>query len=238
MTLHTIEKRFAMIPARGGSKRIPLKNIKEFLGHPLIYYSIKAALESELFEHVIVSTDSEEIAEIAKNLGAEIPFLREKKLADDFTGTGDVTKDAYRRMKALGFDADTVCTVYATAPLLNGEYLKKAYQQFKNEKADYLYACCEFPFPIQRAQFLDENKIPTPVMPQYMSWRSQDLPKTYQDAGLFYFYSKNYFVDPQTAPLSLRGFEMPRHRVIDIDTKEDWDYAQAMVKAVNELHLN
>ncbi len=238
MTLHTVEKRFAVIPARGGSKRIPLKNIKEFLGHPLIYYSIKAALDSELFEHVIVSTDSEEIAEISEHLGAEIPFIRDKKLADDFTGTADVTKDAYTRMCSLGFDADTVCTIYATAPLLTGEYLKKAYKQFQQDNADYLYACCEFPFPIQRAQFLDKNKIPTPVMPQYMSWRSQDLPKTYQDAGLFYFYSKNYFIDPQTAPLSLRGFEMPRHRVIDIDTKEDWDYAQAMVKAVNELNLN
>lgn len=238
MDLPTAKKNLAMIPARGGSKRIPLKNIKEFLGHPLIYYSIKAALDSKLFEHVIVSTDSTEIAEIAKSLGAEIPFIRDPKLADDFTGTADVTKDAYTRMCSLGFDADTVCTIYATAPLLTGEYLKKAYKQFQQDNADYLYACCEFPFPIQRAQFLDKDKNPTPVMPQYMSWRSQDLPKAYQDAGLFYFYSKNYFTDATATKLTAKGFEMPRHRVIDIDTKEDWDYAQAMVKAVNELNLN
>lgn len=231
-------KRFAVIPARGGSKRIPRKNVRDFMGKPLLSYSIAAAKESGLFDRVVVSTDDEEIAAVARDCGAETPFLRAKNLADDHTGTFAVTKDAFLRLKESGFDADVTCCVYATAPLLTGEYLKKAYAVFEEERADYLYACCEFPFPIQRAQYLDEHHAPTPVMPQYMSARSQDLPKTYQDAGLFYFYSRAEFEPQPGHTLINRGFEMPRHRVIDIDTPEDWDYAQAMCRAVRELGLD
>ena len=229
-------KRLAVIPARGGSKRIPHKNIKEFLGKPLIAYSIEAAVKSQLFSKVIISTDDEEVATVAQKYGAEVPFMREKTLADDFTGTFAVTVDAYKRVKAQGFDADVICCIYATAPLLTSSYLTEACSFFEKEKADYLYACCEFPFPIQRAQYLDEHKSPTPVTPQFMASRSQDLPKTYQDAGQFYFHTRKNLI-ATGEPMIKRGFEMPRHRVIDIDTPEDWDYAQAMAKAVTELGL-
>ncbi len=229
-------KRLAVIPARGGSKRIPHKNIKDFLGKPLIAYSIEAAVKSELFSKIIISTDDEEIATVAKKYGAEVPFLRDHNLADDFTGTRAVTIDAYERLKDLGFDAEVICCIYATAPLLTAKYLIDAYNFFKKEQADYLYACCEFPFPIQRAQYLDEHKAPTPVTPEFMASRSQDLPKTYQDAGQFYFHSRRNLT-AKDEPMVNRGFELPRHRVIDIDTPDDWDYAQAMAKAVNELGL-
>lgn len=234
----TSSKKLALIPARGGSKRIPHKNIKEFLGKPLIAYSIEAARDSGLFERIVVSTDDQEIADTAVKYGADVPFMRDKTLADDFTGTFAVTQDGYRQMRLLGFDADFVCTIYATAPLLTGEYLKKAWELFADEHADSLYACCEFPFPIQRARTLDEHHEPHWVMPEHAMTRSQDLPKTYQDAGLFYMYSRAMLLNPKSPTLVHRGFEMPRHRVIDIDTPEDWNYAQALAKAVSELNLD
>jgi pseudaminic acid cytidylyltransferase len=230
-------QRLAVIPARGGSKRIPRKNIKDFNGRPLIAYSIDAALKSGLFTKVIVSTEDEEIAAIARESGAEVPFMRPMNLADDHTGTFDVVVDAYRNMKALGFAADEICCIYSTAPLLTGGYLKQACAKFEQEKADHLYACCEYPFPIQRAQYVGEDGTPAPVMPKYMSWRSQDLPKAYQDCGMFYFYSSHYLEEPGFKGFVSRVFEMPRHRVIDIDTMEDWKYAQAMCRAVQELGL-
>ena len=232
----TDQKLLAVIPARGGSKRIPHKNIRQFAGKPLIAYSIEAAQESGLFARIIVSTDDEEIASVAENCGAEIPFMRDPKLADDFTGTFAVTQDAYRRMQKSGFDADCVCCIYATAPLLKGIYLQRAYDFFLKEKADFLYACCEVPFPIQRAQYLDEHMKPTPVMPEYMPSRSQDLKKTYQDAGLFYFHSPRDLTQSGDDEIK-RGFIMPRHRVIDIDTPEDWILAEALSRAVKELDL-
>ncbi len=228
----------AVIPARGGSKRIPRKNIKEFNGRPLISYSIDAALKSDLFTRVIVSTDDQEIAAIAKDCGAEVPFMRSAKLSDDHTGTFEVVRDAFLRMKDQGFDACETCCIYSTAPLLTPDYLKKAHARFEGEGADYLYACCEYPFPIQRAQYIGEDGTPVPVMPKYMSWRSQDLPKAYQDCGMFYFYSRRILEDPGTPGLVSRAYEMPRHRVIDIDTMEDWNYAQAMCRAVTELGLD
>ncbi|MGN0908763.1 MAG: pseudaminic acid cytidylyltransferase [Succinivibrio sp.] len=227
----------AVIPARGGSKRIPRKNIKEFNGRPLIAYSIDAALGSGLFQKVVVSTDDPEIASIAAKCGAEVPFMRSASLADDHTGTFEVVRDAYLRMKDLGFCADETCCIYSTAPLLTPGYLRKAHERFEGEGADYLYACCEYPFPIQRAQYIREDGTPVPVMPQYMSWRSQDLPKAYQDCGMFYFYSRRILEDPGAHGLVSRAFQMPRHRVIDIDTMEDWNYAQAMSRAVSELGL-
>ncbi|MDY5733802.1 MAG: pseudaminic acid cytidylyltransferase, partial [Succinivibrio sp.] len=141
----------AVIPARGGSKRIPFKNIKDFNGAPLISYSIKAALDSGVFSKVIVSSDDKKIIEVATQYGACAPFVRDKSLADDFTGTYDVVVDAYKRLKQSGENIDNVCCIYATAPLLNGFHLKRAYQKFIEEKADTLTSICEFPFPIQRA---------------------------------------------------------------------------------------
>ncbi|HEY9203118.1 MAG TPA: pseudaminic acid cytidylyltransferase, partial [Sulfurimonas sp.] len=150
-------KCIAVIPARGGSKRIPKKNIKEFHGLPLIAYSIKAALESKLFAKVIVSTDDEEIAEIAKEHGAEVPFVRPKELSDDFTGTGDVVKHAIDYLKKRGEEFDYVCTIYATAPLLQAKYLIEGYEKLKESDAVNAFSATSMPFPIWRTFKIDKN---------------------------------------------------------------------------------
>uniref|UniRef100_UPI00402AB0A9 pseudaminic acid cytidylyltransferase n=1 Tax=Succinivibrio sp. TaxID=2053619 RepID=UPI00402AB0A9 len=228
--------KIAVIPARGGSKRIPLKNIKEFNGAPLISYSIKAALESKLFDKVVVSTDDEKIASVAKSFGAEVPFLRDKSLADDFTGTFAVVKDAYLKLKDSFSSLDTVCCIYATAPLLKAKHLQEAYNLMQNAHAKSVISICEFPFPIQRAFVKDDNGNLSYREPKFAPMRSQDLQKCYQDCGLFYFYDKSCF--EYSKDYQSIGYAMPRHRVIDIDTPEDWDYACAMAKAVEELKLD
>ncbi len=228
-------KGIAIIPARGGSKRIPHKNIKDFNGKPLIAYSIEAALNSKIFSEVIVSTDDEEIKEVALKYGALVPFMRDKNLADDFTGTFDVTRDAF--FKCIKDDYEFATCIYATAPLLTPKYLQDSFDLFKKDNVDYLYSCCEYPFPIQRSCYL-ENNTPTPFMPDCMLMRSQDLKKAYQDAGQFYFYKKRYLENTNIDNLIKRVFIMPRHRVIDIDTMEDFDIARAMAKVVMELNLD
>ena len=169
--------KIAVIPARGGSKRIPLKNIKEFNGSPLISYSIKAALESKLFDKVVVSTDDEKIASVAKSFGAEVPFLRDKSLADDFTGTFAVVKDAYLKLKDSFSSLDTVCCIYATAPLLKAKHLQEAYNLMQNAQAKSVISICEFPFPIQRAFVKDDNGNLSYREPKFAHMRSQDLKK-------------------------------------------------------------
>ena len=241
-------KLLAVIPARGGSKRILHKNIKDFLGRPLIAYSIESAQKAGIFEDIIVSTDDHEIAKVAQELGAQVPFMRDAVLSNDFTGTGAVACDAYHKMKALGHEYDGTCTIYATAPLLTPEHLVKAYEMFVKDHVDYLFSGCELPFPFQRSFFLDEANKPTPVMPECIPMRSQDLPKAYQDAGQFYFKSIAYTEFDGLSPddrkqvddskFVTRLYEMPRHRVIDIDTPEDWEYALVLAKAVNELKLD
>ena len=241
-------KLLAVIPARGGSKRIPHKNIKDFLGQPLIAYSITTALESGLFADVIVSTDDEEIAEVAKKYGASVPFLRNATLSNDFTGTGPVTADAYQKMVDLGKEYDGTCTIYATAPLLTPKHLQAAYKLFSEAKADYLFSGCELPFPFQRSFYRKEDGTPVPVMPECIPCRSQDLPKAYQDAGQFYFKSIAYTLYEGLSPEEKaklqpthyveRLYEMPRYRVIDIDTPEDWDYAVILANAIKQLNYD
>lgn len=241
-------KLLAIIPARGGSKRILHKNIKDFLGRPLIAYSIESAQKAGIFTDIIVSTDDPQIAQVAQELGAKVPFMRDEVLSNDFTGTGAVACDAYEKMKAMGHEYDGTCTIYATAPLLTPEHLKKAYELFVKDKVDYLFSGCELPFPFQRSFFLNDNKEPTPVMPECIPMRSQDLPKAYQDAGQFYFKSIEYTLFDGMTPedrkkvdeskFVTRLYEMPRHRVIDIDTPEDWDYALVLAKAVKDLNLD
>jgi pseudaminic acid cytidylyltransferase len=226
---------YACIPARGGSKRIPHKNIKDFLGKPLISYPITAALESGVFEDVIVSTDDDEIASVAKNVGASVPFMRSKELADDFTGTFAVTVDAYKQLVNLGKKVDGICCIYATTPLINQLYLKKAFDDFVKSKKDVLCSVCEFPFPIQRAFIINDDGCLEYREPKFAMSRSQDLTKTYQDCGLFYFYSASVLETGKSN--GSIPFIMPRHRVIDIDTPEDWDVACAMAKVVKELNL-
>ena len=224
----------AIIPARGGSKRIEHKNIQDFNGKPLVAYSIQVAIDSKLFDEVVVSTDDKAIADIALNYGASVPFLRDKNLSDDFTGTDAVTLDAVKKMEHIrSVSYDFFACIYATAPLLKSEFLVDAYKIFKEQKADYLYSCAEFPFPIQRAQYLDNNGAPHPFMPDCMLMRSQDLKKAYQDAGQFYFYSKNFLEGRDN--LIKRTYQLPRIRVIDIDTPEDLQIAKALAKVIESL---
>lgn len=242
----------AVIPARGGSKRIPHKNIKDFNGLPLIAYSIQHALKSGLFAQVVVSTDDPEIAEVATQYGASVPFMRDATLANDFTGTTPVAFDAYHQVTQLSQQSfDAMCLIYATAPLLTPEHLQQAYQKFSTEQADYMFAGCEFAFPIQRGFYLKADGTPDPVMPECQAMRSQDLPKAYQDAGQFYMYSKRYIEHAleRQQKISLgepadklkevpdnfisRMYEMPRYRVIDIDTMDDWEYALILAKAIS-----
>lgn len=227
-------KCIAVIPARGGSKRIPKKNIKEFHGLPLIAYSIKAALESKLFAKVIVSTDDKEIAEIAKEHGAEVPFVRPKELSDDFTGTGDVVKHAIDYLKKRGEEFDYVCTIYATAPLLQAKYLIEGYEKLKESDAVNAFSATSMPFPIWRTFKIDKNGRCEMFWRENFNKRSQDLEEAFQDAGQFYWSkldkrSSDIMFGKESIPIVL-----PRYLVQDIDTLEDWKRAEYMYEAIME----
>jgi len=224
----------AIIPARGGSKRIPKKNIKEFHGKPLIAYSIETALASKLFDKVIVSTDDKEIAKTAKEYGAEVPFLRPKELSDDFTGTDDVTKHAIEYLKNQGENYKYVCTIYATAPLLQKEYLIEGFEKLKNSTAVNTFSATSMPFPIQRTFKLTANGRCEMFMPEHYMSRSQDLEEAYQDAGQFYWkklktQSNEIMFGKDSIPIIL-----PRHLVQDIDTHEDWKRAEYMYEVLKK----
>lgn len=232
-------RNLAVIPARGGSVRIPHKNICDFEGRPLISYSIEAAQKSGLFDMIMVSTDDEKIAATAREWGAEVPFMRSAELSDHYTGTFAVTKDAVLRLENECHQFfDSVCCIYATAPLLTPKYLKEAYELFVSSHADSVMACCEFNFPVQRAQYVDDDHCPHPFMPDCMPMRSQDLKKAVHDAGQFYFYAKNRFHPVDKHQEVVRVFELPRHRVLDIDTPEDLALARVMFRAIKELGLD
>ena len=180
-----------IIPARGGSKRIPKKNIKNFFGKPLIAYSIEVAIASQLFDKIIVSTDDEQIAEIAKEYGAEVPFIRPPKLSDDFTGTQDVINHTIDFLESQGENYEYICTLYATAPLLQKEYLIQGYEKLKESNAINAFSATSMPFPIQRTFKLDVNGRCAMFTPEYYMSRSQDLEEAYQDAGQFYWENRN-----------------------------------------------
>lgn len=227
----------AIIPARGGSKRIPKKNIKLFHGKPLIAYSIQAALNSELFDEVIVSTDDEEIATVAKQYGAEVPFLRPKELSDDFTGTVDVVNHTVDYLESQGEDIEYICTIYATAPFLQSKYLKQGYEKLISSNAVNAFSATSMPFPIQRTFKLDENGRCEMFTPEHYMSRSQDLEEAYQDAGQFYWTSRTRQKQTQNkivfSDISI-PIILPRHLVQDIDTLEDWTRAEYMYDAMTK----
>lgn len=233
-----IKDAIAIIPARGGSKRIPKKNIKDFFGKPLIAYSIEIALASNLFEKVIVTTDDEDIAKIVKEYGAEVPFLRPKELADDFTGTVDVVNHAIEYLEKQGEYYEYVCTIYATAPFLKSMYLKEGYEKLKNSDAVNAFSATTMPFPIQRTFKLDKNGRCEMFMPEHYMTRSQDLEESYQDAGQFYWTNrvrqreneKDVVFSDISIPVIL-----PRYLVQDIDTPEDWQRAELMYEVIQKM---
>lgn len=224
-------KSVCIIPARGGSKRIPKKNIKDFFGKPLIAYSIETALNSKLFEKVLVSTDDEEIAAIAKKYGAVVPFLRPKALSDDFTGTGAVISHALSFLQTQGERYDYVCSIYATAPLLQVKYLKEGFEKLKNSDAVNSFSATSMPFPIQRTFKINNDRCEM-FWPENFKKRSQDLEEAYQDAGQFYWKNlHNKSTDVMFGKDSI-PIVLPRFLVQDIDTLEDWERAEVLYEVL------
>jgi N-acylneuraminate cytidylyltransferase len=220
-------KILTVIPARGGSKRIPQKNIIDFCGKPMIAWPIKMLHSIKMLDEIIVSTDSEEIAQIVKNLGAKVPFARPRELSDDYTGTTAVIKHAVEWHMANVGSVDYVLTVYPTAVFLSTKDIEKAFDMLKSSDSEIVFPGTEYPSPIQRAVYLDENQRVTMFQPEHYTSRSQDLPKAYHDAGQFYL-SKVSAVLNNTPYFSKasRMMVIPRHRVVDIDTIEDLKIAE------------
>lgn len=227
--------KIAVIPARGGSKRIPRKNVKDFCGKPMIAWSIDAAKESGVFDHIIVSTDDAEIAQVAKKYGAELPFMRPKELADDQTPTRPIVIHAIEMVEKLFGKADYVCCLYATAPFVRAVDLKKGIDMLIAEECDFTFTVTSFPFPIQRAIRIDENDRVEMFNPEHRNTRSQDLEEAYHDAGQFYWGKRQAFIDniPTFSSASI-PIILPRWRVQDIDTNEDWDTAELLHNASSE----
>lgn len=219
----------AIIPARGGSKRIPRKNIKPFHGKPMIAYSIEAALNSGCFDKVIVSTDDQEIADVAVKYGAEVPFLRPENISDDFATTMDVMQHALQWCVDQDLEVDNVCCIYATAPFILPEYIKQGLEAVSSPHVEYAFSATSFPFAIQRAISVDQNGFVAMFSPEFANTRSQDLEEAYHDAGQFYWGKSSAFLAGKAifSPYS-KAILLPRKRVQDIDTPEDWELAETL----------
>ena len=222
----------AIIPARGGSKRIPRKNIKIFCGQPMIAYAISAAKESGLFDRIVVSTEDEEIAQIAKKLGAETPFLRPVELADDHTATVPVVVHAIEACSALGWKFDNVCCIYPSVPFIQVDDLIGAINQFAEGKADYCFPVTEYPSAIQRSLRRLSDGTMQPLYPEFERTRTQDLEPAYYDAGQFYWCKVNSWLSNPKIHSSGLGYAIPNWRVVDIDTLDDWLRAELMYRLI------
>lgn len=228
-------KRLAIIPARSGSKRIPHKNIKDFCGHPMLSYPIKAAAKSKIFDVIHVSTDSEDIADIAGKYGYFPEFLRPENISDDHTSMMECLKHVVERYEDLGYKFDTVALLYATSPLMDAEDLRLACQKFEEtDRQRAMLSVAAYPSPIEHAFRIDENLNLYPDKPEALAERTQDLPEAMYDAGMFAFYSSDHVNDSTGAGnfSGFKGFRVPITRVIDIDWPEDWAHAEALKKAL------
>ena len=223
----------AVIPARGGSKRIPRKNIKLFCGKPMIAWSIEAAKNSGLFERIICSTDDKEIAVVAREHGAETPFLRPAELSDDHTGTIPVVAHAIKKLQNSENKIDIVCCIYATAPFIQEVDLKNSFEQLEKEDANYCFAVTNYPFSIQRAIRITKENRCEMLQPEMFNMRSQDLDEAYHDAGQLYWGKTTAWLETeQMFSLKSTPYILPRYLVQDIDTEEDWLQAELMFKAL------
>ncbi len=226
--------KIAIIPARGGSKRIPRKNIKLFCGKPIIAYSIEAARRATLFDRIIVSTDDDEIADIARKWGAEVPFMRPQNLADDYTSTMDVIKHAILWLNQNDAVYSHVCCIYPTAPFIRIADLKKGYALLKNDKVNFAFPITTFPSSIFRALKLSHQNQLNMFWPEHLDTRTQDLPEAYHDAGQFYWGKTDAFLrsDPifkeHSSPVII-----PRYIAHDIDTPEDWKQAELFYQTLH-----
>lgn len=228
-------KRIAIITARGGSKRIPLKNIKEFCGKPIIAYSIEAAIFSGLFNEVMVSTDSEKIAEISKNYGAKVPFLRSNITSNDFATTSDVLEEVILEYKKINKTFDVIACLYPTAPFVTAERLTEAMNIFMVADALSLKAVVQYSYPPQRALVIRDNRLDY-QFPEFAKVRSQDLEPIFHDSGQFYFCKTTAFLQyhslttPNTIP-----YILPETEVQDIDNFSDWEIAEIKYKRLHKL---
>ncbi len=221
----------AIIPARGGSKRIPRKNIRDFLGKPIIAYSIETALESGLFNEVMVSTDDENIADIAKKYGAKVPFMRSAKNADDYATTVDVLVEVLQTYQQRGKDFENGCCIYPTAPLLEPSFLKSGYKKLISESFSTVFPVVEFSYPIQRSLKLNEKGKVEMNWPEHLESRSQDLAKAYHDAGQFYWFNvEEILKEKKLFGKNSGAMVLPSTSVQDIDTEEDWKLAELKAK--------
>jgi N-acylneuraminate cytidylyltransferase len=227
--------KLAVIPARGGSKRIPRKNIREFAGKPMIAYSIECALESGLFGRVIVSTDDEEISQVARDCGAEVPFVRPVEISDDHTGTTEVVAHAINWLQSNGADFSAVCCIYATAPFICKDDLKQGLAILETGKWQYVFSATTFAFPIFRSFQEDKESGLKMFFPEHFNARSQDLPEALHDAGQFYWGRPEAWL--KQARIFGRNsaiVTIPRWRVQDIDSQEDWEQAKLLYHALAE----
>jgi N-acylneuraminate cytidylyltransferase len=225
--------RVAIIPARGGSKRIPRKNIKEFCGKPMIAWSIEAAKSSGCFDKIIVSTDDAKIADVAREWGATVPFMRPAKLSDDYAGTLPVIRHAVEWLSEREAPVDYACCLYATAPFVSADDLRRGWELIQQQGCSYAFSVTSYAFPIQRAVRITESGRVGMFNPEYFNTRSQDLEEAWHDAGQFYWGAAQAWRDEQ----AIFGEEsipvkLPRHRVQDIDTPEDWARAEWLFRAM------
>lgn len=227
--------RIAIIPARSGSKRIPRKNIKDFSGRPMIAWAIGAAHDSGLFDHIIVSTDDEEIAKLSRNLGAETPFIRPADLADDCTPTVPVIAHAVSSCLELGWTTDYACCIYPCTPFLQTDDLTAALNLAQARDADFVYPVTEYAHPVQRAM----RQLPDDSMqflnPELELTRTQDLEKTYHDTGQFYWGKSSAWLEHKKMHTGGLGMPIPNWRVVDIDSEDDWKRAELLFATIRQL---
>ncbi|MBW2962888.1 pseudaminic acid cytidylyltransferase [Mesonia aestuariivivens] len=232
--MSTIISNLCIIPARGGSKRIPRKNIKDFLGKPIIAYSIETAIKSGLFDEVMVSTDDEEIAEIAKKYGARVPFLRSKEKANDVATTFDVIEEVLLNYKKERISFDNACCIYPCAPFVTSSRLTESFKMLSNY--DTVFPVVKYGFPIQRALKMENQQKILFIQPEYSLARSQDLSDSYHDAGQFYWFKPEILLQSKTLMTdNTGGIELSELEVQDIDNRVDWKLAELKYKLQNEL---
>lgn len=229
--------KLCVIPARGGSKRIPKKNIKYFCGKPMIEWTILTAIKSNCFDKIIVSTDSEEIAEISKKIGAEVPFLRPNNISDDHTGTIPVISHAINFINDHFSKVDYACCIYATAPFVEASFIQEGFKKIKEENANYSFSATSYPFPIQRAIKITSQNRSQMFFPENFNTRSQDLENSFHDAGQFYWGKASSWLenrrifDDNSIPIII-----PRYKVQDIDDQEDWERAEIIFELIKKIN--
>lgn len=228
--------KLAIIPARGGSKRIPKKNIKEFLGKPIIAYAIETAINSKLFDEVMVSTDDHEIAKIALNYGAKVPFLRSEKNANDSAPTIDVIKEVILYYEKLGRKFEDASCIYPCTPLLSKERLLESFYLLENNNLDCVFPIIKYGFPIQRAIRINNKGLVEMFQPEHLITRSQDLENSFHDAGQFYSFNVNNLISKQKLLTDLTGhIEVSEMEAQDIDNLVDWKLAELKYRIINNL---